>query len=419
MGLKAWGIQRDSVLDETSHDKKKRVVVVGGGIMGSSVALSLAQRRPNWDITLIDQNPEHDMGKTTNASWAWINANNKFPKSYQNFNQLGVHAWKHHPQLQNVVSWMGSLMRFSAFPQWVDDGGYPLEGPLTEARINDLEPLACFVSGEGDKDRQDNSGSTFFFPDEGCVEPLATVQMLRQAARELGVRVVCGQNVTNVVYCGDTGSVLHVESIPCGSESKASSDWLATPANLVVAAAGCGLSSSFFGGVPLTERPGCIEYGRLNLRRKDVQDNLVGTYSLRRILVDAERSTHVLQRRNGDVVAGGGGKLEFGGVDNSGVSERIESGEKATDFLSQLRLARQLAPSLLRRTDFVTACSAVRPMPLDGLPVVGFQNPGLYNVVTHSGITLGLFLGALVAAEITDSVAFEILDPFRPSRFKK
>ncbi|KAL3904321.1 MAG: hypothetical protein SGILL_010114 [Bacillariaceae sp.] len=410
--LKVWGIRSDSVLDERSHDdEQKRVVIVGGGIMGSSVALSLARRRPNWDITIIDQNPEHDMGKTTNASFAWVNGNSKFPKSYQNFNQLGVHAWKRHPQLQNVISWMGSLMRFGDFPQWVDDGGYPLEGPLTRKRIEELEPLACFASGERDKNLQENVGYTFFFPDEGCVEPLAAVKMLRQAAKDLGVRVVCGQNVTNVVYCEETGSALYVESVPCESEPELSCETIAAPADLVIAAAGCGLSASFFGGIPLLERPGCIEYGRLNLPP-------VGTFSLRRILVDAERSSHVLQRRNGDVVAGGGGKLEFGGVENSGATEMIRRDDKAED-MSQLRKARRLVPSLLQRTVSVKSCSAVRPMPLDGLPVVGFQHPGLYNIVTHSGVTLAPFLGALAAAEITESVSFEVLDPFRPFRFRK
>jgi glycine/D-amino acid oxidase-like deaminating enzyme len=409
IGLKAWGTR-----SATLCDAKQRVVVVGGGMIGSSVALSLARRRPNWDVTVIDQNPEHDMGKTTNASWAWINANNKFPKSYQSFNQLGVHAWKQHPELRNLVSWMGSLMRFGEYPGWVDDGGYPLEGPLTVERIKELEPLANFSFSETREDGYSDSGFTFFFPDEGCVEPATAVKILRQTAQNLGVRFICGHNVTNIIRSSDTGTVLYVEPVPSDPNSSTTTTLVA---DLVVAAAGCGISASFLGGVPLLERPGLIEYGRLNMHRKDVSDNPGGTYSMRRILVDAERSSHVLQRRNGDIVAGGGGKLEFGGTDSPRLSGPMGRNEQ-DETLSPLRLARHLAPSLIRCTLFSMSSAAVRPMPLDGLPVVGFHDPGLYNVVTHSGITLGPFLGAIAAAEITESVLFEILDPYRPSRFK-
>ena len=98
--------------------------------------------------------------------------------------------------------------------------------------------------------------------------------------------VVCGQNVTNIVYCEDGSSVHRVESIPCGLESTEASAKTETLADLVIAAAGCGISASFLGGVPLLERPGCIEYGRLRLRQDEVQDDPRRVISLRRILLD-------------------------------------------------------------------------------------------------------------------------------------
>jgi glycine/D-amino acid oxidase-like deaminating enzyme len=61
----------------------------------------------------------------------------------------------------------------------------------------------------------------------------------------------------------------------------------------------------------------------------------------------------------------------------------------------------------------------VRPMPLDGYPMVGPhpELPGFYVVVTHSGITLGPVLGPLVAAEVMNGRAEPVLAPYRLERF--
>ena len=60
----------------------------------------------------------------------------------------------------------------------------------------------------------------------------------------------------------------------------------------------------------------------------------------------------------------------------------------------------------------------IRPMPRDGLSIVGFEPSvsGLYTVVTHSGITLSARLALLVAEELSGGEAAD-LEPYRPSRF--
>ena len=64
--------------------------------------------------------------------------------------------------------------------------------------------------------------------------------------------------------------------------------------------------------------------------------------------------------------------------------------------------------------------SADRPIPRDGLPAVGFLRPGLFCVVSHSGITLGPLLGELAAIELQlchQTAASELLEDYRPTRF--
>ncbi|MFI7099381.1 NAD(P)/FAD-dependent oxidoreductase [Streptomyces sp. NPDC050161] len=60
----------------------------------------------------------------------------------------------------------------------------------------------------------------------------------------------------------------------------------------------------------------------------------------------------------------------------------------------------------------------VRPVPADGLPLVGTVPgaDGLYCVVTHSGVTLAPLLGELAADEILSGRAVPALAPYRPSR---
>ena len=56
----------------------------------------------------------------------------------------------------------------------------------------------------------------------------------------------------------------------------------------------------------------------------------------------------------------------------------------------------------------------VRPVPKDGLPMVGWVD-GVYAATMHSGITLGPLIGQLVAAEVMGTPQ-AVLAPFRPDR---
>jgi glycine/D-amino acid oxidase-like deaminating enzyme len=63
----------------------------------------------------------------------------------------------------------------------------------------------------------------------------------------------------------------------------------------------------------------------------------------------------------------------------------------------------------------------VRPIPADGLPVIGPAPglPGLYLAVMHSGITLAPLVGRLSAEEIVGGHALDVLEPYRLDRFAR
>ena len=60
-----------------------------------------------------------------------------------------------------------------------------------------------------------------------------------------------------------------------------------------------------------------------------------------------------------------------------------------------------------------------RPMPVDGLPIVGSlpAHPGGYIAVMHSAVTLAPTAGRLVADEVIDGLELEQLQGVRPHRF--
>ncbi|HJY69756.1 MAG TPA: FAD-dependent oxidoreductase, partial [Streptosporangiaceae bacterium] len=66
-----------------------RCVVIGAGVLGASVAATLAGA--GLRVTLLDQNePGHG---TSRWSFAWVNSNDKGPRPYHDLNYAGIRAW--------------------------------------------------------------------------------------------------------------------------------------------------------------------------------------------------------------------------------------------------------------------------------------------------------------------------------------
>jgi glycine/D-amino acid oxidase-like deaminating enzyme len=72
----------------------------------------------------------------------------------------------------------------------------------------------------------------------------------------------------------------------------------------------------------------------------------------------------------------------------------------------------------LRTTRSAGVRIGVRPVPSDGFPLVGeaATTPGLYTVVTHSGVTLAPLLGLLAADELMSGQLNPELAAYRPDR---
>jgi glycine/D-amino acid oxidase-like deaminating enzyme len=79
-----------------------------------------------------------------------------------------------------------------------------------------------------------------------------------------------------------------------------------------------------------------------------------------------------------------------------------------------LERARIWLPAL---PDWAEVTLAERPVPGDGLPVIGAVGQGAYVAVLHSGVTLAAITGELAAQEILTGTPAALLAPYRPARF--
>ncbi|NWF30072.1 FAD-binding oxidoreductase [Streptomyces sp. PKU-EA00015] len=105
-----------------------------------------------------------------------------------------------------------------------------------------------------------------------------------------------------------------------------------------------------------------------------------------------------------------------GAADTEGAADAARQADPALEQELH-RLGREVFTPL-RAAGMAGVRLGVRPVPADGLPLVGCAEatPGLYTVVTHSGVTLAPALGLLAAREIVGGRACEELADYRPDR---
>jgi glycine/D-amino acid oxidase-like deaminating enzyme len=82
-----------------------------------------------------------------------------------------------------------------------------------------------------------------------------------------------------------------------------------------------------------------------------------------------------------------------------------------------LDLAKDYVPAI-RNAAIEEAYIGWRPLPLDGLPVLGASptRHDVYLAVMHSGVTLAPIVGQLAAQELVEGAISERLQEFRPGR---
>ncbi len=359
----------------------RRVVVVGGGIIGSSIAYHLARR--GIQVTVCEK--EAPAAGATSRSFAWINASaGKRPYHYFRLNRLSALAYRHLEAEVGGdlrVQWGGSL-------EWAEDAdeastlrravrsqqawGYPIR-LVDDRELRALEP--------GLRTREQPLAASWS-EEEGSVDPERATRALLAAAEGEGAEVRYPCEVTGL------GGAAPRRVRTTRGEIAADVVVLAVGVDTPALAGLAGLR------VPLRESPGLLAHGKPAARLLD------------RVVLAPGGA--MKQKLDGSLVVSGGFSGRPVSDDPAGQAEEILS--RALELLPDARDV-----ELARHT------VGWRPLPEDGFPVLGFATaaPDVYVAVMHSGITLAPLVGRLVAAEILDDVQVELLEPYRPARFAR
>ncbi len=359
-----------------------RVIVIGAGIMGASIAYHLARRGTN--VTILEK--ARTAAAATRNSFAWINSYLKEPHSYYQLNMAGVMDWHRlaleiGPDLQ--VQWGGSV-------QWAAtaDGAAKLKQQVEQRepfgdpmRLIDVDRLDALLPGV----IPGPVAAAVFSDLEATVDPVQATQVLLARAQKLGAKLVYPCEVTTLR--ASSGRI----------DGVVTSQGTMTADHYVLAAGTGSMGLAQQVGVPvlLIDKPGILTHSQPMARVVD-----------RVVVLPIGLGLGLKQTADGRIVTGG----HFG---NSGE-------QQPTDELGRQMLAsaaRYLPRLNEARVDFMTLGHSV--MPKDGLPIVGVDHNhrNLFVAAMDSGVTLSALIGRLAGAELIDGVATEMLAPYRPSRF--
>ncbi|MHA7899876.1 MAG: NAD(P)/FAD-dependent oxidoreductase [Henriciella sp.] len=377
-----------------SGSKPKSVAVIGGGIIGASIAYHLAQQ--GAQVTLLERGKLAE--RASRGTFAWINATwAKQPRHYHAFNQAGLAGWKRlQADLDIPVRWGGSLEWFPSADRQARlaeqiaeqvEWGEPAR-MISTRRFAELEPNVEI--GETDQ--------IAFSPNDGAVDPVLATHILAASARAAGATV---QEACEVETVFDTANGRAQLKTNCGS--LVVDDFvLATGAAPRVTQALAGID------IPQRSTPGVI------VVTKPVSERLVN-----RIIVAP--GVHIHQRDDGRIVLG----EQDGAPETAAHAERLRN--RPNRFPDPVFAVQHAARILDLAEQFVPGISSAeiedvfigwRPLPIDGHPVIG-RSPRrgcAYLAIMHSGVSLAPIVGELVAKEIVTGRSAPEIEMYRADR---
>lgn len=354
------------------------VIVVGAGIIGTAIAFQLSKAGHRVRVV------QGGAADATSAAFGWINASFFLNEDHHHLRSAGIAAW--HRVLDDVqapVAWQGCLCWDMAPDEMATTYtalhalGYPVE-MLGKAQIKRLEP--------GLRDLPEQA---LFFPCEGAASSADLASQFLKAAQAHGAQLISNVHVSGLKTLN--GRVTGIET--------AQGDMIA---DQVIIAAGTGtsaLAASIDCEIPLVSRPAYI-------LRTSPQEKVLH---------------HILATPDGEIRQEPSGQIlmPVAVSHQSDAAEHLAQmpTEAADGSVSRLRNM----CSGLEAVDWSEVIRAERPVPKDGLPIVGAIANGAYVAVLHSGITLGPIIAELVGKDIAgrlDNADAALLAPYRPHRFE-
>ena len=370
--------------------KKLRVIVVGAGIVGASIAYHLS-RCKDVAVTVLER--DEPCAGASGHSFAWLNSFGKDPVSYHHFNRRSMDIWDRFARRLGIdldLHWGGELRwerapeRAEALRQRIKQlqaWGYPIR-IISSDELRELEP------GLSPGPVTIASLSEI----DGRVNPLKVIEACLQRACEAGAMVHTQTPVNEL--CPDGRGKIEAVNTPNG-EISCDVVVLANGTAVTELAATAGIH------IPQQHSPGIVI-------RTDPQPPILQNVSVLHLPpIDENRhEIHLRQSADGTLAIGQGSQESVDQDDSQEHADALLS--RAVHYLPALAGARAIPTPV-----------GYRPMPIDELPVMGFCDaaPNLYIALMHSGVTLAPLVGELATVEIVDGARVEMLASYRPERF--
>jgi glycine/D-amino acid oxidase-like deaminating enzyme len=369
----------------------RSVAVVGAGIVGAAVAHAAVAA--GAEVTLVDRAAPG--AGTSGTSLAWLNSNQKLPRGYHEFSVRAMRAWRRLAADLGRPGWYVPTGNLT----WAVDGERRAALAATVARLRDwgyavTEPDARTAADLEPRLRVPAGAHLAYFPDEAFLHPRDAVDALVARARAGSASVACAAGPAAFEVDGS-----RVRGVRLGDGRRIHAD-------AYVCCAGA--------DTPQLLAPLGVRVPLVPADRRGSAPGLVA-----HVATDGPVLARVVHAPDLSIRPAGPAGLR---MDADDVNRRVDSGTGAADLD---RYARELFDRARRVLTGLPAGApvegrlCVRPMPIDGKPIVGWL-PGhdnVYVVVGHSGATLAALLADLAVAEVVAGRDEPDLGPYRLDRF--
>jgi len=392
--------------------RESEILIIGGGMAGSSTAFQLAQQ--GRDVTLLER------GEIASEA------------SGQNMGGLGGAGWGNVPNLLSYLT-MGSL---EVFKQLQIDMGYDMEfrqsgsltGIHTEEQFDYIEDQVLSLRSNGydaelltpREARAIEPGISadllgcMYLPGRGQADPVKSTRAFADAAKRAGASINTGQNVTAITVQGDGGYSVRTDSAEFRSRT------------LVLAAGSwCGPVGQMLGlTIPIKPIRGQMwataaqpprvfhvlssAESSLAWSRDDGSDDSTPPNVTHRGNRRLARHLYGRQRKNGEIIFGGD-RQDLGyntNPDPAGIEVNRGQAAEVVPFVADLPVSRTWA--------------GLMPFSLDGSPIIGKiplrDNLFIVSGLASSGFGRGPMAGKLTADYIHTGHMPHVLAESDPAR---
>ncbi|WP_414474849.1 NAD(P)/FAD-dependent oxidoreductase [Microvirga sp. M2] len=371
-----------------SSSSSLRVAVIGGGILGASSAVQLA--RLGARVTLVTEGGLSS--EASGRSLAWLNSARFRSAEYHKLRMIGIDRYRTLAARYPAGPWL----RFDGGLTWdADDSSNRIAEAFTheqsigyDARLLAPEQVAAMTPGVDV--RAITRQGAIFNPGEGWVDLPSLIRVLLDEFATLGGEIVTQAGRASV----------DVEGGRAAGVSTSSGKRIVADAVLVAAGAAVPQMVADVGVVIPDATP-----ISLLVRSKPLKTGLRAVLNTPRVAV----------RPTPD------GAIVFDSAWSEDEVVRHADGTYEVRESTVRKLAEEASAVLADNPKIEIDSYGVgpKPVPKDGEPVLGALTavPGYYVAFTHSGATMGLIAGELLAREIVTGEASPLLATFRPDRF--